>query len=392
MASAARGFLFSNVPNLICELGASAKVGSIAKTMGSKSVVVVTDPGLRKLGLVDGVMESIERQGLRCSVFDKVSEDPPEHVVRDLIDFSKSNDADGVVGVGGGSSMDAAKLAAFMCGDTKQDITDVYGVDLCVGRRLPLLQVPTTAGTGSEVTNISIVTTGAAEKKGVVSPQLYCDWAILDGDLTVSLPPRVTAATGIDAMVHAIEAYTSKIKKNPLSDVLAREALNLLASNIRRVCVDGSDRPARLSMLLGSLYAGMAFANSPCAAVHALAYPIGSLFHVPHGLSNSLMLPHVLRFNGGDSAAAEMYKDLTPIIFPSLSSVRGNSVDVLADGFADLAVELQIPTCLEEVNIKETDLEKLSMEAMKVERLLQNNPRKVLLEDAFALYSQALKK
>lgn len=228
-----KSFLFSSVPNILYELGSSVKVGAIAKKLGCKSVVVVTDPGLKRLGLTDTVVEGIERQGLRASVYDKVVEDPPEAIVKELIEFCKSNDGDGVVGVGGGSSMDAAKLAAFMCGDTKQQISEIYGVDFTVGRRLPLIQVPTTAGTGSEVTNISVITTGVAEKKGVVGPQLYADYAVLDGDLTITVPPKVTAATGIDAMVHAIEAYTSKIKKNVLSDVLAKEALKLLSQNIK---------------------------------------------------------------------------------------------------------------------------------------------------------------
>merc|ERR1712156_1174392 len=194
---------------------------------------------------------------------------------------------------------------------------EIYGIDLCIGKRLPLIQVPTTAGTGSEVTNISVITTGQAEKKGVGSAQLYADYAVLDGDLTTTIPPKTTAATGIDAMVHAIEAFTSKHKKNVLSDVLAKEALSLLGSNIKRACVDGNDREARMAMLLGSLYAGMAFSNSPCAAVHALAYPIGSHFHVPHGLSNSLMLPHVLRFTGEDPSAQH----------PNQSDTGGNKGD-----------------------------------------------------------------
>jgi len=386
---AVKSFLFSSVPNILCELGSSVKVGGLMKDLGSKHVMVVTDPGLRKLGLADRVVEGIEQAGLKCSVYDQVREDPPEKIILEIIEKAKVGGVSGVVGVGGGSSMDAAKITAFMAGDTKQSINEVYGVGLCVGNRLPLIQVPTTAGTGSEVTDISVITTGVAEKKGAVGRQLFADYAVLDGDLTLTVPPKVTAATGIDAMVHAIEAYTSKFQKNVLSDVLAKEALNLLAGNIRRVCEDGMDREARMKMLLGSLYAGMAFANSPCAAVHALAYPIGSHFHVPHGLSNSLMLPHVLRFNGGLASAAEMYRDLTPIIFPELSATRGSGVEALADGFSELAVDLKIPTNLSQVGIKETDIQLLATEAMKVTRLLPNNPREVRLEDATELYTRA---
>ena len=209
---------------------------------------------------------------------------------------ARAQGIDGVVSIGGGSSLDTAKLIAVLAG-SDQAIGDIYGIGLVKGERLPLVLAPTTAGTGSEVTPISIVTTGASEKKGVVAPQLLPDWAILDAELTVGLPAAVTAATGIDAMVHAIEAFTSKHKKNVVSDCLAREALRLLGGNIRKACVTPQDRDARSDMLLGSMLAGMAFANAPVAAVHALAYPLGGHFHVPHGLSNALVLPYVLEFN-----------------------------------------------------------------------------------------------
>jgi len=386
---ALKGFMFSSVPNILCELGSSLKVGGLIKKLGGDNILVVTDPGLRKLGLTDRVVEGVESAGLKCSVYDQVKEDPPETIIKEIIEKCKMSGVNGIVGVGGGSSMDAAKLAAFMCGDTKQSINDVYGVDLTLGRRLPLIQVPTTAGTGSEVTNISVITTGVAEKKGVVGSQLYADYAVLDGDLTLTLPPKVTAATGIDAMVHAIEAYTSKFLKNVLSDVLALEALKLLSQNIRRACEDGSDRQARMGMLLGSLYAGMAFTNSPCAAVHALAYPIGSHFHVPHGLSNSIMLPHVVRFNGELPACADLYRNVTPIMFPELAAIRGPDASVLADGCAQLSRDLNIPTCLNDVGIQEKDLPFLASESMKVVRLMPNNMREVREEDAKMLYTQA---
>ena len=199
----------------------------------------------------------------------------------------------------------------------------MYGIGKVQGARLPLVQVPTTAGTGSEVTNISIVTTGATSKMGVVAPQLYADLAILDASLTLGLPPAVTAATGIDAMVHAIEAYTTAHLKNPLSDMLARQALSLLSSNLVRVCRNGQDLAARQAMLLGAMLAGQAFSNAPVAAVHALAYPIGGMFHVPHGLSNALVLPHVLRFNLGH--ATPLYAELAAIVAPQATRQRGSA-------------------------------------------------------------------
>jgi len=218
-----------------------------------------------------------------------------------------------------------------------------------------------------------------------------------DGELTLSVPPSTTAATGIDAMVHAIEAYTTRLKKNPLSDILAKEALRLLGGNIRTVCstTGCNDAHARGEMLLGSMYAGMAFANAPVGAVHALAYPIGTHFHVPHGLSNSLMLPHVLRFNssrdGGSERCAAMYAELSDIVFN-----EGSSGDVYdrAEQFAvlfeKLAQGLNIPLNLRDVGIKSTDINVLAQEAVKQTRLLPNNARDVSFDDALRLYECAL--
>jgi len=360
------------------------------KGLGCKNVMVVTDPGVVKAGIGDKVKTSLETAGLKAVVFDQVVADPPASLVLQACAYAAKEGVDGVLGVGGGSPMDVAKLVAFLNGDTTQCLDDIYGVDMCSGNRLPLIQVPTTAGTGSEVTPISILVTGHQEKKGVVSPALFPDWAVLDGELTLSVPSHVTAATGIDAMVHALEAYTSKLKKNPLSDLLGREALRLLSSNIRIAVQQGDNAHARGNMLLGSTYAGMAFANAPVGGVHALAYPVGSHFHVPHGLSNSLVLPHVLRFNGSDSQAQQWYSQIVGDIFPDSAPTPEGAAEVLASGFFKLAQELGIPTQLQDVQIKNTDVALLATEAMKQQRLLPNNPRHITHADAVAIYEAAL--
>jgi alcohol dehydrogenase class IV len=232
------------------------------------------------------------------------------------------------------------------------------------------------------------VTTGDNEKKGVVSPVLLPDWAVLDADLTLGLPAAVTAATGIDAMVHAIEAYTSKRLKNPVSDCLASEALRLLGGNIREACSNGNNRNARQAMLLGSMLAGMAFANAPVAAVHALAYPVGARFHVPHGLSNSLVLPGVLRFN---SVAAEpLYAELAEILLPGPAAAARERSERLIAYLSELPVALGLPTRLRDVGISHNHLPQLAEDAMKQQRLLINNPRDLTLDDALAIYSEAL--
>jgi alcohol dehydrogenase len=393
------GKVFRSVPNVVCCTGARRSVGRIMEELLSRHeadeqadrqaaargvICVVTDSVLCSLGLVDDVVSSIEATGRSAFVFDGVVEDPPEHVVLELKRAIASNSCVGVVGVGGGSSLDAAKLGAYLGHpNCMQELVDCYGIGKLVGKRLPLIQVPTTAGTGSESTAVAVVTTGESEKQAMVSDVLYCDAALLDAELTLSLPPKITAMTGIDAMVHALEAFTSASPfHNPLSDLLALEALKLLAGNLKAaVSPQGaSNLEARSAMLLGSCYAGMAFSNSPVGGVHALAYPIGSHFHVAHGLSNSLVLPHVLRFNG-----VEKYAALKPILFPH----QREDEDV-ADGFAKLAVELGLPRCLREVGISERDLALLAADAMKQTRILSNNPRPITLSDAIEIYRAAL--
>ena len=304
---------------IVVELGATRGVLPTMVAEKAKRVMLVTDKGLMKLGLVDETLKQMRLKNVDVHVFDDVCEDPSEDIVVRASAQAKELGVEAVVGFGGGSSMDVAKLVAVLASErSTQSIDAMYGIGMIdpATERLPLFQVPTTAGTGSEVTQISILTTGASEKKGVVDPILLPDVAVLDGELTASVPKHITSATGIDAMVHAIEAYTSKIKKNPLSDALAEFALKLLGRNIRRVVLeDPLDMQARSDMLLGSCCAGMAFANSPVAAVHALAYPIGSHFHVPHGLSNALMLAHVMRANNEVDQCAKQYSEVCSAFF-----------------------------------------------------------------------------
>ncbi len=233
-----KSFEFHNTRSLVVERGGAAKLHERIAAMGCRSVLIVTDPGLLAAGVLEGALAGLANHGLRATVFSDVQADPPEHVIVAAVAAARTAEADCVVGFGGGSSMDAAKLAALLACSGEQ-IGEVYGVNQAKGPRLPLILVPTTAGTGSEVTPISIVTTGIGEKKGVVSPVLLPDVALIDAELTLGLPSHVTAATGIDAMVHAVEAFTSKRLKNPISDCLAREALSLLSGSIRRACVDG---------------------------------------------------------------------------------------------------------------------------------------------------------
>ena len=383
-----QAFSFQTTRSVLSEVGATEKIGSIMKDRGCKKIAFITDPMILKLGLADAALAGLKKAGVAVWLFSDVVADPPQELILSAVEQAKAEKVDGVVSVGGGSSMDTAKLIAILL-NTEQPIEEMYGVNLVKGERLPLVLAPTTAGTGSEVTPISIVTTGDTEKKGVVSPQLLPDFAVLDAELTVGLPVSVTAATGIDAMVHAIEAYTSKIKKNVVSDCLAKQALELLGANIRRVCDAPEDRDARANMLLGSMLAGMAFANSPVAAVHALAYPLGGHFHVPHGLSNALVLPHVMDYNMRD--ASTQYLELADLCFPELKGVSSDKkLDSLLDKTSTISSDLGLESTLSEVGVSSSDLELLAGDAMKQSRLLINNPREMTYEAALSIYQRAL--
>lgn len=382
-------FQFRTVPTLINEVGAASRLGElIAQHFPSvRRVLLVTDAGFLRTGLVDKPMQSLRDAGLEVQIYSDVQADPPEAVVLSAVEAARLFHVELVIGLGGGSSMDVAKLIAVLAPGT-QALSAMYGIGNVQGSRLPLVQIPTTAGTGSEVTNIAIVTTGATSKLGVVAPQLYADLAILDASLTLGLPAAVTAATGIDAMVHAIEAFTSRHLKNPLSDMLALQALSLLSDNLLPACRDGQNMAARQAMLLGATLAGQAFSNAPVAAVHALAYPIGGQFHVPHGLSNALVLPHVLRFNL--SHATDQYAQLASVVAPLTTGSDEARAQALVARLEEIADATGIARTLAEVGIVAADLDALADAAMLQTRLLGNNPRPVAREDAFAIYLAAL--
>ncbi|MBU1316037.1 MAG: iron-containing alcohol dehydrogenase [Alphaproteobacteria bacterium] len=382
-------FVFHTAGQIIFRAGAGSDIGSIARTTGRGRMLFVTDGGLQSLGLCDAPLASLQATGLEVVVFDQVEADPSLDTLLKAVAAGRQGEVTGVIGFGGGSSLDVAKVAALLLG-SGEDIADAWGVGNAKGPRLPLILVPTTAGTGSEVTPVAIVTVGGVEKRGISSPILLPDIAVLDPRLTLGLPPQITAATGIDAMVHAIEAYTSKSpNNNPMSKMLARQALRLLGANLEEAVSNGGNLPARGAMLLGSMLAGQAFANSPVAAVHALAYPIGGRFHIPHGLSNALVLPHVLRFNAAE--AASDYAELAVDVFPDLASIPEPQTrcGAFIERLADLPRRLGLPVRLRDVGIGEEHLAQMASDAMLQTRLLVNNPRELAEADAAAIYRAA---
>ena len=378
-------FTFHTTPEIIFRSGSIKDLGDIIGGRFSRPVLI-TDRGLIEAGLVEPAIGSLEAAGFSILLFDDVAADPPAAKVKEAVNAARAHRADGVIGLGGGSSMDTAKVVAVLM-KSAQALEDIYGMDMVTEDRAPLILCPTTSGTGSEVTPISVITKEDDTKIGVVDNALYPDIALLDPELTLGLPRHVTAATGIDAMVHAIEAYTTIHKKNPVSDALAREALRLLSANIVPACERPGDRDAREAMMLGAMLAGQAFANSPVGAVHAMAYPLGGIFHVPHGLSNSLMLEPVLKFNAPE--ANHLYAELADVITDATGS-HAQKCDAFIQRMVDIVDATGVERRLSQLGVSHNDLPRMAEDAMKGQRLLQNNPRTVTYDDALAMYTDVL--
>jgi len=379
-----RGFTFHHGPTLLI---GSDKLQDLVDRLPQGPCLLVSDAGIVRLGLLDRCRDALDASGREVALFDAVEADPSRDTLLAAVELGRKTGAVSVVGFGGGSPMDVAKLAAYLLG-SGDDLDTIWGVNLAQGRRLPLALVPTTAGTGSEATPISVITGEDGVKLAVNSWPLLADVALLDPELTVGLPRHVTAATGVDAIVHAVEAYTSARLKNPLSDALAREALRLLTGNLVAACDDPANLEARSAMLLGAHLAGIAFANAPVAGVHALAYPLGGLHHLPHGLTNALMLRPVLEHNS--EAARELYAELAPIVDPGCEKAgTQGKVRALIDGLERLCVESGLKLRLRDHGITAGDLPRLARDAMLGERMLVNNPCPISESDALRLYEAA---
>ena len=368
--------------------GSAAELAQVCQALGFKKPLFITDKGVVAAGLIERILAVNDLPHFH--VFDGTPSNPTEAAAREGVASFHEAGCDGIIAVGGGSSIDLAKAVAVSArhpGPLRQFALIEGGLARITAATVPVVAIPTTAGTGSEVTPIAIVTTGETTKSGIVARQLYADMAVLDAELTLGLPSAITAATGIDAMVHAIEAFTSKRLKNPLSDALAIQALQLLAANLVPVCQDGKNVPAREAMLLGAMLAGQAFANAPVAAVHALAYPLGGVFHLPHGLSNALVLPHVLRFNA--EAAAPHYAALADALVAGVQGDPHAKTAAFIHHLEALIAATALPMRLRDHGVPEAALPRLARDAMQQTRLLINNPREVTEADALAIYQRA---
>jgi alcohol dehydrogenase class IV len=401
---------FHQPRTLVFGNGCLARCAEDLKTRGMKNVFVVSGPSTGKLG--DPLYASLRESGAQVTLWNRIASEPTIDSFDETLSAARDARTDAVIGLGGGSPMDVAKIVAALV-DSSQQVRDVFGIGKLTGRSAYLACLPTTAGTGSEVSPNAVLldegdrhlfrgeqrpSSGGAPaeevpvplappmKKAVISPHLVPDAAYIDPLLTLGVPPSVTAATGMDALTHCIEAYAN-VFAHPMVDVYALEGVRLITANLARAVADGDDIEARTKLALGSVYGGLCLGPVNTAAVHALSYPLGGEFHVSHGISNAVLLPHVLEFNL--PAAPDRYA----AIAVALGVERGD--DDMKTAFRglqrlrELSRQCGIPASLGELGVPRDAIDRMARAGMTVTRLLDRNVRKVTLEDAIEIYTRA---
>nr|WP_308645043.1 iron-containing alcohol dehydrogenase [Paenibacillus sp. EPM92] len=369
--------------------GCVRKISDECQALGVRRVIVFADPFLVTSGAISKVEHILSEHGIEYSVYDQIVPEPPVAIGDQAVDAVRNSGAELVIAVGGGSALDIAKAAAVLATHEGSiaDYLNLTGTKKLQHKGLPKILIPTTSGTGSEVTDIAVFNLEST-KDVITHNYLLADVAIVDPEFTYSVPPRVTAATGVDAFTHALEAYTS-IQSSTLTDALALEAMDLIAKNLRKAVWQGHDQEARRAMSWGSMLAGMAFFNAGTAGVHALAYPLGGLFHISHGESNALMLPYVYEF-----ILPSCLEKMEKVAFVTgvgrkEASTRDNALAAL-QAVRDLTQDVGIPSSLQAYGIEEKDIELLAQDGAKQTRLLQRSPKALTLDDIRHVYRRAL--
>jgi len=373
--------------SLITGVDAITQIGAEVSKLRAKKALIMTDPGVAASGMVETVERPLIDAGIEVGVYSKCVPEPPMSSLEDGVAFCREGGYDCIVGFGGGSAIDVAKITSVLVsGDAS--VEDMVGIDMVPRKGLPIIAVPTTAGTGSEVTAIAIFANEKLNvKQGVVSGFLIPNVAIVDPMLTITCPPSVTAASGMDALIHCIEAYTS-VNATMHTDPLAREGIELISKSIRTATFDGTNVEARFGMAMGSLLGGIAFANAGVTAVHALSYPIGGAFHVPHGIANTLMLPWVMEYNM--VACLDYFSEIAVFMGENIEGLSVRQAAARAvEAMKQLAVDLQVPQYLSDVDIPASAIPELADGAMTQQRLLVNNPRRLSRDDIIAIYENA---
>jgi len=374
---------FNTVRRVVFGAGSLKSIADEIKRLGGNKVLVVTDPGIKAAGLVDNMVAALEAGKLSYSVFAEVEPEPRLEVVDNSLSAAKEFNPDIIVGFGGGSALDIAKVTSIMCTNA-EPIDQYFGMELVPNPGLPLILVPTTAGTGSEVTSICVLSdTKNNVKKGIVSEHMFARIALLDPELTIGLPQHVTAMTGMDSLVHAIESYTGK-NASFLTDTLNLQAINMIAQNLRRVYANGNDVEARGQMLQASCIAGMAFSNTQNGLAHAIALAIGGRFHLPHGLLTAFICPWVMEFNL--MASPDKFINIAQAFGESITGL--NSME--AGGLAVKAIkgildDFGISYRLSSYDVQRESIPDLAQATISAARLIDNNPRTVSEKDVISI-------
>lgn len=361
---------------------------SEAERLNASNILIVTDPFLVELGMTDKIVEPLKAQGWQTSVYTEVVPEPPLAVGEKLVEFTRKHKFDLVIGLGGGSALDLAKLAGVLATHEGNvaDYLNLTGSLALSDKGIPKILIPTTSGTGSEVTNISVLSLEST-KDVVTHDYLLPDVAIIDPALTISLPPKVTAATGIDALTHAVEAYVS-VNANPVTDAFALQAIRLISGSIRTAVADGENKEARTAMSYGSYLAGLSFFNAGVAGVHALAYPLGGQFHVSHGESNAVLLPYVMGYIR--QSCEKRMKDIVEAMGFSTAQLSQEEASYkCVEELKRLVADVNIPLTLKGFDIPENALESLADAGIEQKRILARSPMKLERQDILAIYQAA---
>lgn len=376
---------FKIANKLVTGKGATEVLPDEIKRLQIQNPLIVTDEVLQKVGVVDQITPFLK--GLTFGIFTGVKPDPELSIVEDCTKVFIEGKHDGLIAIGGGSAIDIAKSVSVYAG-FDGSLSELIGTDRVPQKGAPIITLPTTAGTGSEVTNISILSdTEAQLKKGIVSDYLLPDVAIVAPEMTLTMPPSVTAASGVDALVHAIEAYIS-VHASPITDALAIYAIRMISENLPKAYANPNHLEAREKMATASLMAGMAFGNAGVGAVHALAYPLGGRYHIPHGVSNALLLPYVMEWN--KIACMERFRDIAAALGENVRSLSdAEAADKAVISMKRLCTAVNIPTGLRSFDIPETALSDMAEDASKIERLLNNNPRQLNKSEIEQIYQSA---
>lgn len=347
--------------------------------------LIVTDAILVKSGTVDLALAQLG--GRRYGIFDQVKPEPEISIVEDCTRAYREGEHDGLIGLGGGSAIDIAKGVAAFAGH-EGPLAELFGVDLVKRKGPALIAIPTTAGTGSEVTNVAIFSDKEAQlKKGIVSDYLLPDVALVSPVMTLTCPRSVTAASGVDALVHAVESYLS-VNASPITDAIALGAIKLIAKALPKAYANPANLQAREDMATASLMAGMAFGNAGVGAVHALAYPLGGRFNIAHGVSNALLLPYVMEWN--KMACVERFRDIAEAMGVRVADLSDkDAADQAVKAMADLCAAVDIPSGMRSFNVPEDAIPAMAEEASKIDRLMRNNPRKLTAADIEKIYRAA---